>query len=261
MTSPIFINYPGSPWRRHVESTWEFLKRQYDITEHDNYGTHIHISVEGGFSLQELKQIAQGAIHFEPAFDALVPYYRRGGGNHFAKSNWVDAEQLAKANRSRATSIKFIDRIKSLGALLTVMNPDRDKKFAWNFQSIYKYWTVEFRTPPVCTNVDEVLSWAELAMSFIQSSIRYGVREKLLRVPSTIGGLRWFLQQSNVPGMNRHGLLERFWEGRRMDDFVPAAEPLGFYEQQELSNLKKLIEADKTFIRAHAQYAKPPYWR
>ena len=154
----------------------------------------------------------------------------------------------------------MIDGIDNLGTLLSVMNPDRDKKFAWNFDSIFKYWTVEFRKAPVSTSIEEVLGWAELAMSFIQSCVRNGVRGKLVRVPSTIGGLRWFLQQSNIPGMNRHGLLERFWEGRRMDDFVPAGQPLGFYDQNELSNLRKLIKDDEKCIRAHAQRARPPYW-
>ena len=266
MTSPIFIADPGSPWRGHVQATWRFLKRHYQVIEHTYYGTHIHVSAEGGYTLQEMKQIAQCVIHFEPAFDALVPSCRRGGNNIFGKSNWVDGECFAKANRSRAQSIGYIASIDNLGAFLTAMNPDGDKKFAWNFESIRKYWTIEFRQPPVCTRVDQVLSWAELALSFIQSSIRYGHFEQLLRVPSTIGGLRWFLEQSNVPTINQHGRLERFWKhsggrNRNRNDFVPATGPLGFYSEEEQLNLDKLIEADTRQIRIHAQEAQAPYWR
>lgn len=266
MTSPILIAYPGSPWRGHVEATWHFLKRHYEITEHVYYGTHIHVSAEGGYSLQEMKRIAQCIIHFEPAFDALVPEYRRGGNNLFAKSNWVDGYDLAKANRSRAQSIGFIGSIDNLGTFLAVMNPDGDKKFAWNFESLRKYWTIEFRQPPVCTRVDQVLSWAEFAMSFIQSSIRYGCPEKLLRVPSTIGGLRWFLEQSNVPTMNQHSRLDRLWKDssgkdRNMNEFVPASLPLGFYSEEEQLNLVKLIEADIRHIQIHAQGIQAPYWQ
>jgi hypothetical protein len=71
---------------------------------------------------------------------------------------------------------------------------------------------MEFRQPPASSSLAEVLSWAELTMNFIQASIRPG--SSVRNFASNVGGLRSFLAQVNVDGVNEPGLLQRIWENK-----------------------------------------------
>lgn len=260
MVSPIFVAYCGSPWRTHVESTWNYLQQYYNITGDDSCATHIHVSVEGGYSFEEIKRVARSAIHFEAAFDALVPSVRRGGNCEWAKSSWLDSEHLALKDRSREQSMIFLDTVNDFFSFLSVMNPDGERGYTWNFHSIEKFYTIEFRKPPASITANEVLSWAELAMSFVQASIRYGSLEKLRRVPSNIGGLCWFLEQCNVPGFNEHHRLHRFWEGRDARAFEQPT-PMRLYlhpEEEKVLDRRRKLDQGQTLMNA---MKRAPYWR
>lgn len=258
MISPLFVAYPGSTWRTYVEATWKSLEKSYAIKTSTECATHIHVSVANGYSLKELKKIAQTVIHFEPAFNALVPHSRLPPVNHYAKSNWLDSDELAKANRPRAESVNYIGTIQSLNNLLEVMQPDQDRHYAWNFRAYERYRTIEFRLPPPASSADESLAWAELAMTVIQAGIRHGTPEKLIRVPPTVGGLRWFLEKAAVPGMNEPSRLNRLWT-------VPPGSFLqGTHMARTLSPqldalVKKVIETDTKRI-LQASRLRPPYW-
>ncbi len=261
MATPLFVAFRGSTWRSHVQATWQYLQRYYEITGDVHCATHVHVSVEGGYSLEEVKRIAQAVIHFEPAFDALVPPQRRGGECEYAKNSWLDSDHLALENRNREQSIAYIDKITDFYSLLSVMNPDNEKNYAWNFHSIPKYSTIEFRKPQASTTVDEVLSWAELEMSFIQAAVRFGSATRLKKVPSTVGGLRWFLKQSGIPGLNEHERLQWFWKGKDDNAFVETL-PLRLYlSPDEEEVLKAMREIDEKKILSLAKTAREPYWR
>lgn len=261
MVSPLFVAFPRSQWRSHVEATWRYLELGYEITEDADCSTHVHISVEGGYSLEELKRIAQCVIHFEPAFEALVPPQRRGGECASAKSIWLDSDHLAYQNRSRDASIRFIETLTDFYTFSTVMNPDRDRTYGWNFRSIEKYYTVEFRKPPGSTTADQVLGWAELAMSFVQASLRLGSIEKLRKVPSTVGGLLWFIQQSRVPGMNEHNRLYQFWQGISMRQFEEPGTNRPVLAQEDLAMLVQLRDLSVARISIDSSVMRPPYWQ
>lgn len=261
MASPILVAYQESPWRDHVNVTWKYLQQHYQVTGDEHCATHIHVSVEGGYSLEELKRIACSVIHFEPAFDALVPPPRRSGNCEFSKSNWLDSDHLALQNRSRAQSIVYIDMITDFYSLLVLMNPDNEKKFGWNFLSIEKYYTVEFRKPQASITVEAVLSWAELAISFVQAAIRHGSPQQLQDIPSTVGGLRWFLEQINVPGLNEHHRLHRFWRGIKMDEFFIGMPMRLFLTDEEKRSIAIMRELDEKEILRSIKTAKEPYWQ
>lgn len=260
MRSPLFVAFPGSQWRRHVEATWKYLKHGYAVTAGCDCATHIHLSVEGGYSLNELKRIAQSVIHFEPAFEALVSPERRAGSLQHARSSWLDSHHLALFSRSRQHSIMFIDSLTDFYTLATVMNPDGERSYGWNFRSIEKYYTVEFRKPQASTTADEVLGWAELAMSFIQASLRYGSIEKLSRVPSTVGGLRWFLRQANVPGLNEQNRLDRLWRGTNPNAFAEPGSSRQDLTSEEQATIEKMKEHDEHQILISASTNREPYW-
>jgi len=66
MITPLFVAFPSSRWRSHVEATWSYLQQHYEVTGNDDCGTHVHVSLEGGYSLDELKLVAQAALHLNP---------------------------------------------------------------------------------------------------------------------------------------------------------------------------------------------------
>ena len=171
---------------------WEYLELNYEITANNSCGTHVHISLSEGYSLQNLKQVAQSIIHFEPAFEPLLPEDRRA--NEYAKSNWMDNPNFAYSKLSRGDSIKLIEECTTMRDLVLLMNPNHDKMFGWNFLYLLSdpKGTVEFRRGAASTSVRNVFMWVELAMSFIQASVRIGLPENLAKIPRTVGGLRWF---------------------------------------------------------------------
>lgn len=265
LISPILRAFPGSTWRKSVELTWKFLADRYDIDTNHRCGTHVHISLDPFFNVRELVRIAQAVLHFEPAIEALVPEDRRG--NDFCKSNWLGSRQLGAANISRTDSIAKIGKIQDPSELIRCMGNGEDRGYSWNFLSLMdkNKRTLEFRKPPGSTTVEQTLSWAEFVLSFIQAAIRCGSTEQLLKVPAHIGGLQWFLKQSNVPGVNEHHRLARLFAGQ---DPMATLQPKTTYEAfslqlTQLRAAKKMLKqkavADHRRVLDHAKQAKIPY--
>jgi Putative amidoligase enzyme len=261
MVSPVFDVCPKSRWRDSVVDTWKYLRRRYFIEVNQLCSTHIHISLVPSYTLTDLKRIACSAIYFEPAFEALVPKERRG--NIWAKSNWLDNPRLAQRGVSRLDSMTLIERAGYTDKLIESVQGKGDRDYAWNFESLIKHDTIEFRKPPASLTPGEALSWAELAMNFVQASTKYGTSERLQKIPSTVQGLRWLLRQAEVPGMNEPQRLQRIWGGK---DANAAMEPESVHKpgpkrdvQMEMK-LKQMSNEDIKRIRAHAKSAKEPYW-
>jgi Putative amidoligase enzyme len=259
MVSPIFRAFPDSEWREDVEVTWRYLLKNYDIADSTLASTHIHIGLETGYTFAEVKQIAQAVIHFESAFEGLVPRARRG--NHYVKSNWLDAPGLGRANKSRSESIATIEAVPHPRALLELLHPMdpsgscHDRCYGWNFYSWLEKRSIEFRKPPASMSAKEVLSWAELAMSFVQAAISCNSSQELQRIPPTGGGLRYFLRKyaSDEPGVNEPGRLERLWRGKDLDvvlEPIPQAQDVPGLDRPQLepemeSRLRRMAAADK----------------
>lgn len=260
MITPIFVAFPDSRWRTHVQATWNFLQEHYRIEENKDCGTHVHVSVEGGYSLEELKRIASAVISFEPAFEALVPEHRRQSCE-YARSIWIGSREFAANGLTRAQCVLKLNETKDFHEFLALMQPYSQRGLAWNFQSITKYYTVEFRKPPASKTAREALGWAELAMTFIQTSMKHGTSEKLKLVPPTIGGLRWFLRQNHsVPGFNEPEQLSWIWEAKDPNEFVEAR-PLDHTETSErLATTRRTIDADRRRILRMIKSRQEPYW-
>ncbi|KAI0324233.1 hypothetical protein GY45DRAFT_1340926 [Cubamyces sp. BRFM 1775] len=147
--SPLLRMYPGSPWRSQVEAFRAFLLGHYIVTGNNNCSTHVHVSRAEGYTPDELKRIACTVIHFEPAFEAILPPSRRG--NRFARSNWIDNPIFRCWSLScQGAAMTFItDVLKTREQLIDTMNPDGSKYYGWNFTSIRKYKMIKFRRGPV----------------------------------------------------------------------------------------------------------------
>ncbi|KAF7511873.1 hypothetical protein GJ744_003106 [Endocarpon pusillum] len=265
LVSPIFWACPDSAWRKDVEATWQYLERQYSITKSASCATHIHISFQppGIFTLEDIRRIALAILHFETAFEVLIPPDRRR--NLYAKSNWLVGQHLGLKNKSRPESMAAINDATDMIQLIHLMQPVYDRDYAWNFNNLFdSKRTIEFRKPPGSTTADQALAWAELALSFVQAAVRYGTLEKLQRVPSTVRGLYWFMEQATVPSMNEPGRLERLFDGTAPD---AALEPQGIRsdlsyreERQWEEASKRKTAADERRVIMHAQTVQDPYW-
>jgi Putative amidoligase enzyme len=212
LRSPIFVSFPDSPWRSRLLRTWDYLTNQFYITADGRCGTHIHVSIQQGYDLDDLKRIAKAAFYFEPAFDALVPPHRRGDVNRYAQNLWFGPLHSDIRSINRLELLKSIDDITDFDTFRRTINPV-GRYHSWNFCSIAKYYTVELRKPPACTTAEKALGWAEVAMAFVQSSIKCGTEDVLRSIPSTVGGLRSFLERGHVSGINELERLDTIFEG------------------------------------------------
>lgn len=244
---------------------WKFLQIHYAVSKNDRCATHIHISLDPFFTTLEIKRIAQAIIHFEPAFEALVPDVRRGVDA--VKSNWLDSPSLMEWNITRAQLIAAIERELDNEGIVGLLQRPKDRNYSWNLRSLFGKKTIEFRKPPASTTSEEALGWAELAISFIQASVGYESVEKLQRVPATIGGLRWFVSQFTVPGVNEPARMQRIWAGKDMNSVVePLPNPVGVWHwtgtagREKVERLKGAAAADAERIRKMAMRAREPYW-
>lgn len=266
MISPILLAHPGSKWREDVEATWHYLQDQYHITTNKRCSTHFHVSLDPFFTILEIKRIAQACIHFEPAFEAIVPPVRRF--NPYAKSNWLDSPTLVRENKTRSQLIAAIEGEVQADTMARLMQSGDDREYAWNFWSLFRKRTIEFRKPPACTTPEEVLAWAELVLSFIQACIKYKDTAQLQSVPPTIGGLRWFMSQFTEAGVNEPKRMQRLWWGKSPNLMVePYPQPGGFMGWEKASRLavierlKRLRDAEMRQNQALARKARPPFWQ
>lgn len=265
LVSPILRVCPGSGWRQDVEATWKYLKDRYHISTTDKCSTHIHISLDPFYTTLEIKRVAQAVIHFETAFEALVPAVRRD--NHFVKSNWLDSPSLAKESKTRSQLIADINEQVRDDGVTSLMQMRSDRDYAWNFWALFTKRTIEFRKPPASTTSKEVLAWAELAISFIQASVKCESTQKLQKIPATIGGLRWFVSLSREPGVNEPQRMSMIWDGKDPKALLaPIPNPGGgwYFHAEErketITRLRCLAQADERQNLRFAKRAREPYW-
>ncbi|KAH8691937.1 putative amidoligase enzyme-domain-containing protein [Talaromyces proteolyticus] len=261
--SPIFRAHNGSTWREHVEFMWRFLVTDFHISVNTSCGTHVHLSRVGGYSLADLKKICQSIIHFEPAFEAILPEERLG--NEYARSNWLDNENFGHQNLSRKQSIAVINKVSSIRELVLLMNPHHDKMFGWNLLYLLNnpHGTIEFRRGAASASVQNVFAYIEIAMSFVEAAIRLGDPKTLQKVPSTVGGLRQFIQAANlpdgIPGLFDSRYLNLIFLGK-LETAFREPKPLGNLSAYKLNKLKVKKEEDKKKNVAMIKMLREPYW-
>lgn len=204
----------------------------------------MHISLSRGFTVSDLKSIAQAIIYFEPAFEVLVPTQRRG--NEYSRSNWIDNPNFGYRNLSREQSIALIENLHTVDEVINIMNPDQSKYFGWNFLSIKTYRTIEFRRGAVSLSANDVLMWAELAMSFILAAVAPR-QDTLQQYSGTVGGLEAFIQNASLPvspGTHNPSLLKGLFHG-----MAPTARmqptPVGRLSASKTAKLQRKIAADR----------------
>lgn len=242
---------------------WRFLLADFHVSSNASCGTHVHLSRVGGYSLSDLKKICQSLIHFEPAFEAILPEERLG--NEYGRSNWLDNKNFGHQNLSRRQSIAIIQRVSTMRELVLLMNPDHDKMFGWNFLYLLNnpHGTIEFRRGAASTSVQDVFIYIEIAMSFLEAAVRLGDVESLKSVPATVGGLQWFIQAAKlpdgIPGLFDSRYLKLFFAGKSQSAFREPR-PLGILSPYKLNKLNRKKEEDKRKNVAMTKILQEPYW-
>lgn len=108
----------------------------------DNCATHVHVSpkVEGGWSLVQLKQVAQAVLYFEKPFQGIWAPSRRE--HYFTKSNKADNSKLK--DQSFGECCRYVQECVDTDHLALLMQPNDHKKsknappdraYAWNFEN------------------------------------------------------------------------------------------------------------------------------
>lgn len=188
--------------------------------------------------------MAQAIIHFEQAFEAILPEERRA--NEYARSNWIDNPHFAYQNLSRDQSIDFLEDLTTINQVIDAMNPNQSKYFSWNFLSVRRFKTIEFRRGAVSLSVNDVFMWAELAMSFIRAALALQSTTQLRQYPRTVGGLRSFIQYAQLStqqGMHNPTFLNPLFSGKASTDRANPV-PVGTLSPAKQAKLQRKIAAD-----------------
>ena len=76
-----------------------------------------------------------------------------------------------------------------------------------------RHKSLEFRKPPPCTTLTEVLSWVEYTLTFVQAATTQGTADLLPRYEQNVGGLKRFLGKGLVEGLSHPEYMDRLWYG------------------------------------------------
>jgi hypothetical protein len=264
LLTPTFDVAPNSQWRNLIKATWGYLTQHYKVEANPVLGSQIDVSLAPHYTLTDLRRIASSAIHFEPALEALLSKHRdrhpdtHGPGNPNARSNWLDSPLLARHGFSRSHSVAAVENAADEEAVIRLMtgpkepnNPWANGSYAWSFLDFSRNHVIGFRKPPTPLSSNDVLSWAEFTMTFIQASIRTGSAAALREFPSDLSGLRSFLGQvPSIAGVNEPRRWQKLWTGRHPNGAMePAPCPDDENDLITAARLNRRLQIDRERIR------------
>lgn len=164
---------------------------------------HIHISPSvQRWRFTRLKRIARAIIWFESALEVVYPPDRRG--NWYTKANYADSSVLGDLNIMEA--LDYIEHCETRDDLIETMSPN-NKYYAWNFRSLTKWGTIEFRRPPGVTNAMQAARWIDLVTTFLRSAQKVDVAMRLTELypRRDVESLGRFLAKGTPSGSDQPG--------------------------------------------------------
>lgn len=164
------------------------------------------------WSVSQLKRIACSILYFEAALEVLVPPTHRA--NEYAKSNWIDNSNLR--DRSLEECFQLIDQCTDLVKIVELMNDGGDRCYSWNFVNLFYggKMTIEFRRGPGVIELDQILSWVDLSVSFVWAAMHSGSPSQLSGYSQNVQGLRHFINAHLVAGVNAGSHLAPLFHGK-----------------------------------------------
>jgi hypothetical protein len=167
--------------------------------------------------LEDIKKIAQAAIHFEPALQVLIPGSRRDDLD--AMSNWIDNEKFLGRAVSRRKAIGMIESCNSTREVIELVSPDKSLRpwldqirFEWNFRTLYKHRSIEFRSVGTNVGYDVAVAWAEMVLLFVQAALQIPTPMSLKLIPANVRELKRFL------GLDKLRNLRLLFDGKEDDE-------------------------------------------
>ncbi|KAL9054067.1 MAG: hypothetical protein Q9162_004396 [Coniocarpon cinnabarinum] len=192
---------------------WCLEESSYTIEGNEYCSTHVHVSKGVGqrYTLEELKRIAQAAIWWEPAFEAILPPERRG--NPWSGSLYVENPNFYSSSRIQAIEQIEQDATNMVRFLAIVQPSSRYMGFNfWNIDG--DCGTVEFRRSFYSVSRLDVSMWISIAGSFILAAIGANHYTNFTNEPCTVARLKDFLLQAR--GQNFQAChIERLFHGKR----------------------------------------------
>ena len=245
-----------------------YVPREYDIGGNDTCGTHVHVSKYGGYSFDEIKNIAASVVFFEPAFDALVPSSRLD--SNYIKSNWVSPciDQMM----ARYPHIKRIRAAARIDQFVRMISPD--KYYAFNFRNLLNSaGTIEFRQPPHVYEPSAIVQWIQLAYSFIGAASIFGTANVLEDFPGCcppcIGVLSEFISRGFTMYLAKYRLVageDCLYKGSHLQRWLARENPESFErsrirgggdpESYETERIRQLADDEYTQIKTNVEKMK-----
>jgi hypothetical protein len=198
--SPFFKFYndePLSNWQEEFRTTWNHLQQRYGYFNHINFRIRTDVYLDPVCSLAEFKQISQASIHFEPILQMMTVNLQPNRLTTDAVTDTRFIRNPPGKPFSRREAITAVQSTTSWGDLLG-LREDMGTSNTWAislrpFPSDPSY---AFRVAPQCRTVDDVIEWADFAISFVEASLSCALSQ-LLRLPSTNAGFHRFLAGRN----------------------------------------------------------------
>ena len=208
-----------------VRGVWDSLRFLCSIVPEQSCSTQVHISPDIDYTVVQLKAIARAVLYFEPAFNALAAPHRRG--NTWCKSFYASHPEFKDTEHDPQLAIAKLDGVEEKDDIIDLMNPD-SKGYVWNFESLRRYGSLEFRQAPGVTTADETLAWVEFALTFINAALRKlpaSYQDLYPAFPPNVGGLKMFLQAGTVGGVSKESLLKQITARAKNSAAIPGEAP------------------------------------
>ena len=202
------------------------------------------------YTVDDVRRIAQAAIWWEPAWEAILPGTRRG--NYHCKSIYMDNRKLARSGLTRELAIDRLERCTTIDQIIDLVHPEDTKTWGVNFTNLKlgaALRTIEFRRFPHCETIEEVNTYVDTATAFFHAAMQVSGREAFTDAKNrTVRGLEQFLLGAKGPFV-RSDIARLFDEKRN----APTLRPLLFLpmnmnpvEEQRIRNITEAVTMDDT---------------
>ncbi|RPA96613.1 hypothetical protein L873DRAFT_1810957 [Choiromyces venosus 120613-1] len=153
-------------WKWVIPTVVEHLTSEFDCQFNNTTGLHVHVGRGCGWELADAKAIASAVIIFESTLDHYHPPHRRPYVNWCIQSNRYSN---GFKSLSKSAIIKELYEAENLDELIKLISPT--KFFKYNFNSLKKYGTIEFRQADAAISMDQAVEWINRVISFVTAAV------------------------------------------------------------------------------------------
>ena len=153
-------------WEWVIPTVFEHLTAQFDCRFNNTTGLHVHVGRGCGWDLSAAKSIAKAVIIFESTLDHYHPLHRAPAWNWCIHSN---RENDNLTHFAKSTIMRKLEDAGTFQELINLISPH--KFFKYNFNSLKRYGTVEFRQADASIGTDQAVQWINLVVRFVTAAV------------------------------------------------------------------------------------------